>query len=127
MRNAPRQYSSTTTLGIDERWERVLCYVGLWVTGLAMLLLEHRNANVRQHAKQSVVIFGSLSLIAFALSFFSGMLGWIPVLGFVFSVGFGFFHAAVITVIVVLWIVFMVLALLSPRAHLVAPRGDRLF
>ena len=127
MYNTPQRFSSPTSLGIDERWERVLCYAGIWVTGLAMLLLERRNANVRQHAKQSVVIFGGLSLIALAITVFSHALGWIPLLGFVFSAGFGFFHFAVITLMVVLWVVFMILALVSPQAHVVSGRGRARF
>jgi uncharacterized membrane protein len=121
------KYSSRTTLGIDERWERVLCYVGIWVSGLIMLLLEHRNQNVRHHAKQSVVVFGILSVIAFVLSFFGAALGWIPLLGFFFTVGFGFFHGVVITVMVLLWLFFVLSALLSPRTHFVGPRSDRMF
>jgi uncharacterized membrane protein len=117
MYNGPRDYSDTTSLGIDARWERVLCYVGLWVSGLIMLVLERRNENVRQHAKQSVVIFGSLSVLAWVLSFFGGMFGWIPILGFFFGVGFGLIHGLVILAIVALWVLFMVLALVSPRTH----------
>jgi uncharacterized membrane protein len=119
MYNTPRNYSNTTSLGIDERWARVLCYVGLWVSGLIMLLLERRNENVRQHAKQSVVIFGSLSVLAWVLSFFGGMFGGIPILGFIFGVGFGLIHGLVVLAILALWVLFMVLALASPRTHVI--------
>lgn len=127
MYNSPQRYSSQTTLGIDERWERVICYAGLWVTGLIMLLLEHRNQNVRHHAKQSVMVFGTLSLIAFVLSTFGHALGGIWVIGIIFGVGFGLAHALVILAIVVLWIVFILSALMSPRTHFVGPRSQRMF
>ncbi|MBF6591023.1 MAG: hypothetical protein IVW57_10920 [Ktedonobacterales bacterium] len=119
MYNTPRNYSSPTSLGIDERWERVLCYAGLWLSGLIMLLLEQRNQNVRQHAKQSIVVFGVLSLVAWVLSSFGGILGWIPILGFVFSTIIGLIHGLVIVTIVVLWITFMLLALTSSRTHVI--------
>ena len=46
------QYTSPTVLGIDEKWERVLCYLGVWVTGLIFLVIEQRNQTVRRHAMQ---------------------------------------------------------------------------
>jgi uncharacterized membrane protein len=111
---------SPTSLGIDERWERVLCYVGIWVSGIIMLLLEQRNANVRRHAKQSIAVFGVLSLLAWVVGIFGGMLGWIPVLGFFFGAGFGLIHGLIILVMVVLWLVLMALAFMSPRTHILS-------
>ena len=127
MYNTPRRLSNRTTLGIDERWERVICYAGIWVTGLIMLLVEHRNENVRQHAKQSVLVFGSLSVILWIVSFFGGALGWIPVIGLIFGAGFGLIHAAVFFIGFLLWIFFMLSALASARTHFVGTRTERMF
>lgn len=127
MYNTPRRISSPTTLGIDERWERVLCYAGIWVTGLIMLLIEHRNENVRRHAKQSVLVFGGLSLLLWIVSFFGHALGWIPVLGFVFGAGFGLIHAALFFVGFLLWVFFMLSAFASARTHFVGSRAERMF
>ncbi len=71
--------SGETSLGIDERWERVLAYALLWVSGLILLIVEQRNQTVRRHAKQSVIIFGVLCGLALLTTIFSGALGWIPV------------------------------------------------
>ena len=34
------QYEGPTVLGIPERWERVLCYVLGWVSGIFFLIVE---------------------------------------------------------------------------------------
>jgi uncharacterized membrane protein len=51
-----------TSTGVDARLASVLCYAGWWVTGLVFLFAERRNAAVRFHAAQSLVIFGVLSV-----------------------------------------------------------------
>lgn len=58
------QMSSTfTTLGIDPRIESVLCYVLGWVTGIIFFFLEKQNRQVRFHAMQSILFFGSLNIL----------------------------------------------------------------
>ena len=84
--NRRGQLSSPTVFGISENWERVLCYVFGWVSGLIMLLVEYKNATVRRHAIQSIAVFGTISIVTFILSLLShiliigalfGILGWI--------------------------------------------------
>lgn len=104
--NPRGQFSSPTVLGIPERWERVLCYVLGWVTGLIFLLIEQRNQAVRRHAMQSLIVFGGLSILGFAL----GILSHIWVIGFIFALLGGLLG----TVALVLWIIFMILAFISP-------------
>jgi uncharacterized membrane protein len=55
----------STSTGVDARLASVLCYAGWWVTGLVFLFAERRNANVRFHAAQSLVVFGVLSVALF--------------------------------------------------------------
>lgn len=43
----------------------MLCYAGWWVTGLVFLFAERKNAAVRFHAAQSLVVFGALSVLLF--------------------------------------------------------------
>ncbi|MEO7158204.1 MAG: hypothetical protein ABI039_11610 [Vicinamibacterales bacterium] len=52
----------STSTGVDARLASVLCYAGWWVTGLVFLFAERRDANVRFHAAQSIVVFGVLSV-----------------------------------------------------------------
>src|SRR3989475_8357953 len=85
--------SGTTTLGLDERLERVLVYplsflfgwllpfgwLLAWVPGLALLFLE-KNNNVRLHARQAMIVFGSLSVLQALVLFLQVLLAHIPVL-----------------------------------------------
>ena len=59
-----------TSLNIDENIVSLLCYIGLWVTGLIFLLLEKENKTVKFHAKQSLFLFLPLTIIA-------PVIGWI--------------------------------------------------
>ena len=82
-------YESPTVLGIPERWERVLCYAGFWITGIIFLIIEQRNQNVRRHAAQSVIVFGALSILGAIIGILGGWFGliWVigPLLHFLFS------------------------------------------
>ncbi|HET7216487.1 MAG TPA: hypothetical protein VFJ02_00505 [Vicinamibacterales bacterium] len=65
-----------TALGVDENMAGALAYALGWITGAALLLLEHENRYARFHAMQSVVVFGTLSVLWFvgpAIPFF----GWV--------------------------------------------------
>lgn len=112
-----QNYSSPTSLGIDERWERVLAYAFIWVSGLILLFVEHRNQTVRRHAMQSVIIFGGLALIGL----FAGLLSQIFILGFFFSL----IASVVGFVMFALWILLMVLAYFNPNTIFVGPRNAR--
>jgi uncharacterized membrane protein len=48
-------------LGLDENIAGLLCYAGLWVTGLVFFLIDKRPS-VRFHAAQSMVVFGGLQI-----------------------------------------------------------------
>jgi uncharacterized membrane protein len=110
------QYTSPTVLGIDEKWERVLCYLGVWVTGLIFLVIEQRNQTVRRHAMQSLVVFGTLSIAIAVLGLLSNV--WIIGLLFLAAkwlVGLVFFA---------LWIILMIAGYSSP-ATFIGGRGGR--
>ena len=85
-----------TSTGLDENVAGLLCYVAGWISGLVFILIEKENKLVRFHAIQSIVVFGVLTVASF-------ILGWIPIIGAIFT--------WIIWVIgVVLWIVLMVKA-----------------
>jgi uncharacterized membrane protein len=109
------QYEAPTTLGIGERWERVLCYALGWLSGLFFLIVEQRNANVRRHAMQSVLVFGGLSLAFAILGFFGGALGGIWLIGWIFSFGFGLVRVVLGFVGVALWVLLLLMAWAQPR------------
>ena len=64
-----------TTLGLSERLERVLAYSFFWISGIILFVVE-KNRNVRWHAAQSMITFGGLSLIMFAVNMLKFTLGW---------------------------------------------------
>ncbi len=117
-RNYPSSnYSSPTSLGIAERWERVLAYAAIWISGLILLFVEQRNSTVRRHAMQSVIIFGTLGIVGLV----AGLLSHILVLGFFF----GLIASLAGIATFVLWIALMVLAYFSPNTIFVGPRHSR--
>ena len=67
-----------TKLGIAENLEALLCYAGVWITGIVFLLIEKENNFVRFHAMQSVLTFLGLFVIGLVT-------GIIPVLGTVIN------------------------------------------
>jgi len=86
--------SSTTSL--NPNVAGLLCYVAGWISGIVFLIIEQKNRSVRFHAAQSIIVFGSLSII-------HSILNPIPIIGHFFSIIIGIFAF-------VLWIVMMVKA-----------------
>ena len=72
----------STSTGLKPTTAAVLCYVGIWVTGIIFFLIEQKNRFVRLHAAQSIVVFGTLMLAG-------AILGHIPLAGVVFSSSIG--------------------------------------
>ncbi len=85
----------TTVLGFDERVERVLAYAFLWISGVLLFMVEVRptesSRNVRWHAVQSMVTFGTISLLILGVSLLKGMLGWVPILGLLTTLGLAYY------------------------------------
>ena len=99
----------STTLGLDERLERVLAYAFIWVSGLILFFIE-KNRNVRWHAAQSLVTFGTLSLVGLVVNLLYGLLHWIPLLHFLTDAGLGLLSSALWWVTAILWIWLMIMA-----------------
>jgi uncharacterized membrane protein len=91
-----------TSTGLDANVAGLLCYVLGWVSGLVFILIEKENKFVRFHAIQSIVVFGSITVVSIVLS----ILAVIPWIGLIFAIlGWIIYLLAV-----VLWIVLMVKA-----------------
>ena len=82
------------SLDLPKNVASTLCYVLFWITGIIFLVLEKKDKTVNFHAIQSIVFFGSLTVLSSCLS-------WIPYAG-------GFFGAAIGIVAFIFWIVLMV-------------------
>jgi uncharacterized membrane protein len=81
---------------LDRNIAALLCYVGFWISGIVLLVLEQKNKFVRFHAMQSIVTFGILFIASLLLS-------WIPIIGDIFATVIGIISF-------VLWIIFMIRA-----------------
>jgi uncharacterized membrane protein len=119
--------NAPTTLGIPEVWERVGAYLGIWVTGLLLLIFEQKNKTVRFHARQSLIVFGTLSIIGLVLGMVSGLFGAVPLLGWALAAPFRFLGWLDTIITVVLWLTSMIGAAVNPNFRLPGMgRADRL-
>jgi len=92
----PPPEGGASSTGLEPNIAGLLCYLGAWITGIVFLVIEQKNSFVRFHALQSIVTFGGLMII-------SAILGWIPVVGVIFSTFIGILAF-------ILWIVLMIKA-----------------
>lgn len=74
--DGPNGTKSST--GLDENIAGLLCYVGVFVTGIVFLILEKNSSFVRFHAMQSTVLFLALWLVGM-------IVGFIPIVGLLLS------------------------------------------
>jgi uncharacterized membrane protein len=93
LENERRQAKPDTSVNLSPNILGVLCYLGIWVTGIIFFILEQKNKWVRFHAAQSIVVFGGLGIIM-------ALLHWIPYIGW-------FFTAVIWIIGIILWILLM--------------------
>jgi uncharacterized membrane protein len=96
--------NTSSGTGLKENVASLLCYVLGWITGIVFFLLEPNNKTVRFHAKQSIIVFGTLSVIMM-------ILGWIPILGWIIL-------PIAWIIWVICWIVLMIKAYQGGTYHL---------
>lgn len=76
-----------TSMGMKARTAGLLCYLFGWVGGLVFFLLERENRFVRFHAMQSILFFGTMSILSWVLSYFPyalfGLGGIVGLVGFI--------------------------------------------
>jgi len=53
-----------TSLNIEENVAGLLCYLGVWITGIIFFLLEKENKTVKFHAMQSIITFLPLTILS---------------------------------------------------------------
>ncbi|SFJ90478.1 Uncharacterized membrane protein [Paenibacillus sp. UNC496MF] len=94
---APHFVPDRSSTGIDSKVVGLLCYLGVFVTGLLFLAIEKRSTYVKFHAMQSVVLFAGLFVLNIVL-------GFIPFIGW-------FLGLLLTPLSFVLWIALMLLAL----------------
>ena len=92
-----RGTTQDSTVNIEPNLAGLLCYVGAWITGIIFFVLEQKNNWIRFHAAQSIVTFGTLFVVGM-------ILGWIPIIGTVFSSIIGIIVPPSIDMILYGWI-----------------------
>ena len=65
-----------TSLGLKRNVESALSYSFGWITGILFFLLEKEDKTVRFHALQSIIVFGSITIIYIIFSVIP-FIGWI--------------------------------------------------
>lgn len=70
----PQLPASST--GLDPKVAGLLCYLGIFVTGIIFLVLEKNSRFVKFHAMQSIIVFGALFVV-------NMVLGMIPFIGWI--------------------------------------------
>ncbi len=106
-----------TTLGLSERFERVLAYMFFCFSGVVLFIFE-KNRTVRWHAIQSMLTFGTLFILMFAVSVLKGVLGIIPLLSFLTNFGLGLLLGMLQVVTIMLWLWLMFMAVVRPNYRL---------
>ena len=79
-RDAPN-YSTSTSTGVEPNVAAALSYILGLITGIVFLVLEKDNRFVRFHAAQSIMVSILLIIINVGLAMVSGVLAFIPVVG----------------------------------------------
>ena len=91
-----------SSTGLDENIAGLLCYVGVWISGLVFLLIEKDSKFVKFHAIQSIIVFGILTAASILLTPFT----FIPFIGILFNIITGLIGLLAF----ILWIILMVKA-----------------
>jgi uncharacterized membrane protein len=91
-----QQPGNKTSTNLEQNVAGLLCYLGIWVTGIIFLILEKENKFVRFHAIQSIVVFGAYTITSL-------IFGWIPYVGVPINIIIGI-------IAFILWVILMVKA-----------------
>jgi uncharacterized membrane protein len=114
--------------GLETHVASTLAYLGGWVSGLILVLVETRDRVVRFHAMQSIVTFGTLHIIIVVLSSVGSLFTMVVGNGVLVPVSliFTVLWALVLAFAVVLWILLMVKT--YHKQHVMLPlAGDLAF
>jgi uncharacterized membrane protein len=94
-----------TSLGLEENFEAVLCYLFVWISGLFFYFVEDKNKFIRFHAMQSILVFLPLMILAWIFGGFFGIFSYGP--GWYFFAWISWFFWVLV---IIMWLVLMVKA-----------------
>ncbi|MCL2377171.1 MAG: DUF4870 domain-containing protein [Defluviitaleaceae bacterium] len=94
--------NNKSVFGLNENLAAALAYLGTFVTGIIILILEKENKFVRFAALQSTVFFVAMFVVTWIVNW----LTWIPILGWIFGVVSALLGLASF----IMWIILMIKA-----------------
>lgn len=105
---------SKSSTGLPDNVATFLAYLFGWISGLVIFLLEKKNPVVQFHGAQSIVLFGSLTILNIFLPL-------VPALGPLLMI-------LIAPVSLVLWLILLVMSLMNnaPRLPVIADFADQL-
>lgn len=89
--------------GLNKKTSAILSYALGWLTGIIFLFVGKNDPDVKFHASQSILFFGTVSAVNIVLSILGSLLG---ALGIIFSLA----GLALAVLTIVVWIMAMVQA-----------------
>ncbi|NNL65416.1 MAG: hypothetical protein HKP30_04170 [Myxococcales bacterium] len=95
---------SESSTGLDPKVGGLLCYLLGIISGIAFLILEKEDRDIRFHAYQSIATFGGIFVLSVGF-------GWVPLVGWMGQMLLG-------PIAVILWVVLMVKAYQGERFKL---------
>lgn len=98
----------TNTINTNDKMAGAIAYMGWWVTGFFLLFTEKKNSYVRFHAMQSVLIFGSITLLLVVFKI-------VPIIGWILDI---FLSYGIKVIAFILWLVLMWKAYNGEKYHL---------
>ncbi len=112
--------NNDTSIGLPVALESAGAYSLLFITGLIFLFAE-KNPRVRAHAQNSIMVSLLLffPLFIFHLIFISatGILGFLPFIGHILGMPFGFLNGVDDFIALVAWVGFMIHGLVSAAPY----------
>ncbi|MGI6199290.1 MAG: DUF4870 domain-containing protein [Christensenellales bacterium] len=103
-------YQQRSSTGMDPNVAGLLCYLFSLISGIVFLCIEKQSHEVKQNALQAIALFGVFALAQLAIAILGGILGWIPVMGWVLGLLFSFISWALGILYLVVSILCMVRA-----------------
>ncbi len=102
-------FSGESSTGLKPNNAGLLCYVGIWISGIVFLIIEKKNTLVRFHAMQSLVCFGILSIVINIADIARGWATWASHRGpfFPLEIATNAVFGIFVIITIVLWIVLM--------------------
>ncbi len=106
LQNSPEVTPETST-GLEPNVAGALCYLLGILTGILFYVLEKENEFVRFHAMQSIIVFGGIFVLSVLWTAVMGIIGLVPILGWIVVFFLGLISLLFVPVIIILWVFLM--------------------